>query len=243
MPPAKTARRSRLVGADALLRALDDGAPVRFVLLLRGAGPAAVGAAERARASGTTVRVVASREIDRMVGGGGAAEVFACAGPDPAAPLDLAMRADGAAWLLVGLAYPGNIGSAIRTAEVSGAALVAVDPPLVGEALRGALRASIRADRFLPVFWTDARTVWTAARAAGRRVIALEASGDRAPWDVDLRGPVLLVVGGERAGVPDDLLASADAVVRLPTPGVIPSYNVQAALAAVAAERIRQEST
>jgi tRNA G18 (ribose-2'-O)-methylase SpoU len=165
------------------------------------------------------------------------------AGPDPGASLDAAMREPGPAWLLVGLAFPGNIGLAIRTAEVSGAALAAVDPPLVGEPRRGALRASIGADRFFPVFWTDAASVVAAARAAGRRVVALESCGERAPWKADLRGPVLLVAGGERAGIPAAVLSGADEIVRLPTAGLIPSYNVQAAMAAVAAERLRQEST
>jgi tRNA G18 (ribose-2'-O)-methylase SpoU len=99
-------------------------------------------------------------------------------GPDPSATLDEAMRERGAAWLLVGLAFPGNIGLSIRTAEVSGAALVAIDPPLVGEPKRGALRASIGADRFFPGFWTDATAVVASARAAGRRVVVL-ACGDR----------------------------------------------------------------
>jgi 23S rRNA (guanosine2251-2'-O)-methyltransferase len=234
--------RRRFVGAAALDAALASGDTVRVVLLRRDAGDAAVAAAARARATGTRVIDVNPPEIARLVGGGATDEVLAFAGPDPAAPLDVAMREDGPAWLLVDVAFPGNVGLAIRTAEVSGAVLAAVAPPLEGEERRGALRASIGADRFFPVFWTDAETVVAAARAAGRRVVALETSGDRAPWDADLTGPVLLVAGGERAGVPRSVLDAAEVVVRLPTAGAIPSYNVQAAMAAVAAERLRQES-
>jgi TrmH family RNA methyltransferase len=52
---------------------------------------------------------------------------------------------------------------------------------------------------------------------------------------------VLLVVGAEAEGVPADLLAAADATVRIPMAGFIASYNLQAAVAAVAAERFRQQ--
>lgn len=36
------------------------------------------------------------------------------------------------------------------------------------------------------------------------------------PWEIDWRGPVALLIGNEGAGLPDDLVRSADAVVRIP---------------------------
>jgi tRNA G18 (ribose-2'-O)-methylase SpoU len=51
---------------------------------------------------------------------------------------------------------------------------------------------------------------------------------------------VLFVVGGERQGTPPELLERCDAVVRIPMAGFIPSYNLQAAVAVLAAERLRQ---
>ena len=181
--------------ADALAAA----APVRVVLLRRDAAGDAVDAAERARAAGARILVVSAAEIARLCGGGGTADVLAMSGADPGATLDDAFRADGPAWLLVDLAYPGNIGLSIRTAEVSGAAAVAIAPPLAGAARRAALRASIGAHRFFPVHWTTADAALAAARAAGRRIVALESSGTAAPWDVDLRGRILLVAGGVAA--------------------------------------------
>jgi tRNA G18 (ribose-2'-O)-methylase SpoU len=59
---------------------------------------------------------------------------------------------------------------------------------------------------------------------------------------MDLAGPVLFVVGGERHGIPAEVLAECDDVIRIPMLGFIPSYNLQAAMAAVASERIRQLS-
>ena len=98
----------------------------------------------------------------------------------------------------------------------------------------------MRADRFMPVGWERSQTVLEAARHAGKRVVAIEDVGARTPWQTDLTGSLLLVVGAEAEGVPDALLAAADDTVRIPMDGFIASYNLQAAVAAVAAERIRQ---
>ena len=57
---------------------------------------------------------------------------------------------------------------------------------------------------------------------------------------MDLTGPVLLIVGGEVRGVHEVLLDACESVVRIPMLGFIPSYNLQAAVAIVAGERLRQ---
>ena len=49
------------------------------------------------------------------------------------------------------------------------------------------------------------------------------------------------MIGGERYGISPELLERCDAVLRIPMAGFIPSYNLQAAMAAVAIERLRQE--
>ena len=74
----------------------------------------------------------------------------------------------------------------------------------------------------------------------GRRILAIESSGTRAPWQVDLRPACVLVVGAEDDGIPEPILARAAEVIRIPMAGFIPSYNLQAAMAVVMAERLRQ---
>jgi TrmH family RNA methyltransferase len=196
---------------------------------------------ERARAAGARVRTVSARVVERLSHARPAAEVLALVGDPPEATLDELLAREGAVWLLVGVAYPGNAGFAIRTAEVSGAAGIAIEAGFRREERREALRMSMRADWFMPVLWDVAEAVVARARAAGRRVVAIEDVGARAPWEVDLRGPVVFAIGGEEPGIPPELLASADEIVRVPMGGFIRSYNLQAALAAVAGERLRQE--
>ncbi len=167
------------------------------------------------------------------------AEVLGLVGRRPDADLEQLLALDGAIWLLVGVAYAGNVGFAIRTAEVSGADGIVIDAPSFDHvARRQATRASMRADRYMPVLWEEAASV--IERAGDRRVIAIEDCGDVAPSAIDLRGPVLFVVGGEDAGIPASILEQADGVVRIPMGGFIRSYNLQTAVAVVAVERLRQ---
>lgn len=225
--------------------ALEAGAPLRVVLLAREATAAAYALAERVRLAGARVVLASANDLRRMTrtGAPDPSGLLALAGPDPAADPAAVLAADGAAWLLAGVAYAGNAGYAIRTAEVSGADAIFLDAALDAEGRRRALRASMHAERFFPVHWRPAGEVLDGARAAGRRLVAVEDVGTHAPWELDLRGRVLLVIGGERAGLDRALLGRCDAVLRVPMAGFVPSYNLQAAMAAVAAERLRQEAS
>ena len=240
VPPLPPCRR-QLTGPTALEQALDAGERVRLVLVAREPrDPVVRAAADRAKALGIPVRETSERSLWRLSPTSPAAELLALVGDAPDADRELVLAAGGIAWLLVGLAYPGNTGFAIRLAEVSGAAGVFVDGAFLHEGRREALRASMRADRFMPVFWEPAPLVIAAARRAGRRVLAIEDVGDAAPWQVDLRQPLLLIIGGERHGIPREVLDACDGVLRIPMRGFIPSYNLQAAMAIVAGEHLRQ---
>jgi tRNA G18 (ribose-2'-O)-methylase SpoU len=238
-PPAR--ERVQLAGPEEITAALDAGAPVRLLLVAaEPRDPRVPPLLARAQAAGAAVHTASPATLWRLGKVDPPAEVLGLVGPDPGARREQVLAAGGALWLLVGSVYPGNTGFAIRTAEVSGADGIFVANAFDHEGRREALRAAMRADRFMPVFWEAALPVIAGARTAGRRIHAVEDVGTAAPWDVDLRGPVLLVVGGERHGIPKDVLAACDGAIRIPMRGFIPSYNLQAAMAAVASERLRQ---
>lgn len=233
----------QLAGAAEVAAALDAGAPVRRLLVRRGTGDPAVAAlAARARAAGIPVLEGSAADLRRLSRRDPPEPVLALLEREPGAGADAVFAGAGAKWLLVGAAYPGNVGAVVRTVEIAGADAVFVDAPLDHAGRRAALRTSMNAERFLPVFFEDACTTLARARAAGHRVVGIEDTGTAAPWDVDLRGPVLFAAGGEDRSVPAPLLARCDAVVRLPMRGFVPCYNLQAAVAAVALERLRQAS-
>ena len=236
-----TTPRRQLTGPEAIAAALDRGEPVRLVLVSRAPeDPATAALLDRAKALGIAVRETSERSLWRLSQESPPAEILALIGGAPDADRTTVLASGGIVWLLVGLAYPGNTGFAIRLAEVSGAHAVFVDGAFLHEGRREALRASMRADRFMPVFWEPALEAVTAARAAGRRVLAVEDVGTLAPHEVDLTEPLLLIVGGERHGVPRDVLDACDGAIRIPMRGFIPSYNLQAAMAIVVGEHLRQ---
>jgi TrmH family RNA methyltransferase len=237
-------RVRQIAGVAAIDAALRAGADVRLVLVADDA-PAEEARALVARAeeSGASVRATTRNVIARLSAVRPAEDALALVGRDPNADLASSLERGGAVWLLVGVAYPGNVGMVIRTAEVAGADAIAIDGKFDHEAKRAALRASMRADKFMPVFWTDAHGVLDAARSGRHRVVALDESGERVHFETDLRGARVFVVGGENGGIPRELLARCDERVRVPMAGFIPCYNLQAAVSAVAVERLRQLAT
>ncbi len=273
--PLDPCPRRQHTGVAAVEHALEEGLPLRLVLVRRGAtGPRIEGLRRRLIDAGVELRRTSANDLRRMrvdfaaappsdqrrvpaktlatspdpwgvlvdaKGRGDGPEVLGFSGPDPRAPMEEWM-ADHVkpAWLLTGVAYPGNAGYAIRCAEVSGAAGIVFDVSFDRFRRLKALRTSMGAHRFLPVAWERAETAIASARAAGRCILAIEDCGTIEPWECDLTTPVLLVVGGEETGVPREILDQADAVLRLPVRGFVPSYNLQAAMAMVAGESLRQ---
>ena len=64
--------------------------------------------------------------------------------------------------------------------------------------------------------------------------------GDKTPWDTDLTGKIMIIVGGERNGIPQKILDLSDEIIRIPMSGFVPSFNLQAPLSVVAVEAQRQ---
>lgn len=240
-PDASGAVR-RLLGIEAVTNALDAGDVVRRILVrddVRDHAPIGRLLA-RARTHGIPVSVESESEMWRMSPPGSCLEILGLVGRDPEAPLEHVLAGCGAVWLLSRADYPSNVGVAIRTAEVGGADAVVVDARFSEKDRQQALRFSIHADRFMPVFWASSQSVIDLCGGTGRRIIAVESSGTLAPWDADLTGPLLLVAGNERYGIAAEILRRCPYVVRIPMAGFIPSYNLQAAVAAMTAERLRQ---
>jgi TrmH family RNA methyltransferase len=231
----------QIAGAVRIDEALRAGQPLGLVLVHREAtDPAVRAVVARATAAGIQVRRVTPKVLWRLGRTAVPDEIMALVGPAPTTDLDEVLGRPGAIWLLAGLTYPSNVGAAIRTAEVSGAAAVIIDGPFNNAARRSALRISVRSDWFMPVLWLGAHATLDAARDTARTVIGIEITGAHAPWDVDLTGNPLFVVGGETHGIPADIMARCHQIIRIPMHGFIPSYNLQAAMAVIAAERLRQ---
>ena len=139
--------------------------------------------------------------------------------PAPVGPVCLAL------W---GVNDPGNVGTALRSALAFGAGSVALGPGSADPYGPKAVRASMGA-----LFEVPVARVRDVAELPGRR-IALVARGG-APLDaLDVSPPardVTLVVGAEREGLPDRVVASCDEVAHIP----IRSESLNAGMAATVA--------
>lgn len=236
-----TLERRQLRGPAAIADALDRGAALRFVLCLDDVcEPYCDAVLARCATAGVAIRRIAEPELRRLVPAEHETVMLALEGPEPASQLQEVMRQPGVVWLVTGCKYPGNAGFVIRNAEVSGGAGVVIAADFDRIQRRDCLRYGMRVDRFFPVHFASAEATLGLAREAGRRIVAVEDVGKQAPWDVDLRDSCLVVLGGEQGGVPQDILDTADTVVRVPMCGFLPSYNLQAAMSVVMGERLRQ---
>ena len=232
-------------GIEEVSTALDDE-NVSLILALRDSEDSEVTRlCELAESKGITVIKGSKSDMWRMARineGDEPPGILALVGRKPDASIGEVLANGGLVWLLAGARYPVNIGFTIRTAEVSGADAVFVDGDLNHDNRKAAVRASMKAHRFMPVHWVNGDEIVAKAHEAGFRVVSLEDTGDKEPWDEDLTGDVMLVVGGERDGIRDSILNASDSVVRIPMAGFVPSYNLQAPVAVVAAEALRQRS-
>ncbi len=140
-----------------------------------------------------------------------------------------------------GLQDPGNAGAIIRSAAAAGATGVVLDDVSADPWGWKALRASMGSAFHLPVVRSRAIAGLLAEwRHAGLRIVATVPRGGQSMYDVDFTPPTAIVLGGEGAGLPDDLMASADARVSIPMRGPIESLNAAVAAAVLLYEARRQ---
>jgi len=130
--------------------------------------------------------------------------------------------------LLLGVALwrvadPGNVGAVVRTAGAFGAS-GALSAGCADSTSPRAVRASAGAVFRVPLVGFD--------DAPGRRV-ALVAHGGRPLAEVSFEQPLTLVLGAERQGLPDDVVARCDEAATISISGDVESLNV-AATAAIA---------
>jgi RNA methyltransferase, TrmH family len=117
------------------------------------------------------------------------------------------------------LSDPGNVGTLIRTADAFGAA-ISLSPECADPLGPRALRASAGAIFRVPLADWD--------ELSGTKV-ALVAHDGRPLHELELELPLTFLLGSEREGLPDDLVAQSHKVATVPLPGEAESLNVAAA--------------
>lgn len=162
-------------------------------------------------------------------------------------PLDatLAAAARGPlALVLVDVGDPGNAGTLLRAAEASGAAAVVFCGHSVDPSNAKCVRASAGALFHVPVaVGGDVAEVADRLGRAGVRTVATVIE-DGTPYDeLDLRGPLAILLGSEAHGLPPQAIATARERASIPMTGRAESLNVAMAGTLLCFEALRQRRT
>jgi RNA methyltransferase, TrmH family len=112
---------------------------------------------------------------------------------------------------------PGNVGTILRAADGLGPAFVALSARCADPTGKKALRASAGAIFRVPLMSFD---------YAPRPRVALVAHGGSALSELDLPAPATFLLGAERDGLPDDMVADAELRATIPLATGTESLNV-----------------
>lgn len=135
---------------------------------------------------------------------------------------------------------PGNLGTIIRTADAAGASGVI----LVGEATDPfsleTVRATMGSVFAVPVARATPEEFLAWRKSAGVSVVATHLAGAVDYRTIDYRKkPIVLLMGNEQSGLPEQLAKEADALARIPQQGRADSLNLAVATAVMLFEARR----
>lgn len=136
---------------------------------------------------------------------------------------------------------PGNLGTLLRSAAAAGVQSVLLAPGTTDPYAPKALRAGMGAQFRLALSRMDWAEIVRLCKPRLKLFLA-EAGNGVSCWQLDLRQPLALVVGGEAAGASSEARRAADGLVTIPMPGESESLNAAIAASILLFEIIRQRS-
>lgn len=139
-----------------------------------------------------------------------------------------------------GLQDPGNLGTIARSTEAFEGTGLLLGEGTVSQWNWKALRASAGSLFRLPAVKVPIQDTVRELRMRGIRLLAASSHKGTPVWDADLREPVAILIGGEGAGVPKDLMAQADELIAIPQSQKVESLNAGIAASVVLYEASRQ---
>ena len=221
---------------------------VRRVLLVGGRDAGRV-AELRALASkaGVAVENADAAQLDRLAEGerhqGVVAELNPRSG-DPETQLEQALEAAGTAPLLLvldGVTDPHNLGACLRSADAAGVDAVIAPRDRAAGLTPVARKVAAGAAETLPFVQVVnlARTL-RELKERGIWLVGTTGDADKSLYDLDLRGPIAIVMGSEGEGMRRLTRECCDELVRIPMAGAVESLNVSVATGVVLFEAVRQ---
>jgi TrmH family RNA methyltransferase len=219
-------------GIQPVWQAVEAGADIEVLVIapgLLGDSPAARMAAA-AEDAGTKVVRVTGELFARLSGRDGPSGLAAIVRGRPARLADLAVGPDAVFAGLYGSGNPGNLGTVIRTANAAGAAGVILLGDTADPFSPAAVKASMGALFTTPVAQeAGAESLFGWAAAAGVTVVTTSAAAPASFWEASYPRPLVVLLGAEGPGLPEEVIARGDACVRIPMAGTAESLNLAVA--------------
>ena len=144
---------------------------------------------------------------------------------------------------LDGVQDPHNLGACLRTADACGALAVIVPRDRAAQLTPAVRKVAVGAAETTPVVAvTNLVRTLKLLKDAGLWVIGADAAAERPAAEADLKGPLVLVLGAEGAGLQRLTRENCDFMVRLPQLGAVESLNVSVAAGMLLYEAVRQRA-
>lgn len=237
----------RIEGRNAVREAFRAGVPIERLYVLDGCGDAPVAAIlAEAKKRGVRVDFCSRERLDRISETRRHQGVIAdAAAQEPSSVGDILRAAEekGEPPFLVmldGIEDPHNLGAIIRTANLAGAHGVIIPRRRAAGLTAAVAKASAGALYHTPVAKVAnlSRTI-DDLKKRGIWIACADMGGTRM-YDLDLSGPICLVIGGEGGGVSRLVRESCDFAAAIPMKGDIDSLNASVAAGVLCYEIVRQ---
>ena len=234
-------------GRHAVLEALRAGRPIDKLYVLDGCQDGPVLTIKReAKKRDAFVKYVTKERLDQLSQTGKHQGVIACAAAYAYAEVEdiLRIAADKGEppflILLDNIEDPHNLGAIIRTANLAGAHGVIIPKRRAVGLTATVAKASAGAINYTPVAKvTNLGATIEELKERGLWFVCADMDGT-VMYEVDLRGPIGLVIGNEGEGVSRLVREKCDYVASIPVKGEIDSLNASVAAGVLAYEIVRQ---
>ena len=237
-------------GRNAVIEAYRSGKPIEKLYIQDGCQDGPVMTSKReARKHETPVKYVERERLDQMSETGRHQGVIAVAGAYEYAELEdilQAAREKGEPpflFLLDNIEDPHNLGAIIRTANLAGAHGVIIPKNRAVGLTATVARTSAGALNYTPVARvTNLSQTIEELKKEGIWFVCADMNGTRM-YDLNLKGPIGLVIGSEGEGVGRLVRERCDMIASIPMKGKIDSLNASVAAGVLAYEIVRQRAT
>ena len=240
--------QSWIAGINAVAAALEhDAVHVSEMMIeARARNPRLAELTESARRQGIAVRTVASDVLERVSGGvrhQGIVAHYVAARSFDENDLDDLLEASPTPLLLIldGVQDPHNLGACLRSAAAAGVTAVVI-PRDKSASVNATVRKTSAgaADRVAVVRVTNLARTLEKLKQAGVWLVGLAGEADKSLYELDLKGAIGIVMGGEGDGLRRLTREHCDHLAKIPMPGVGESLNVSVATGIALFEAVRQ---